>query len=625
MARWTAGFVVLGACAVGCAGDKDGGPKDTEPPPEHTGEPPITGDDDGDGYAPPADCDDADPTVHPDAEERCDGFDTDCDPTTGDPVGVVGRSDGGNHPTISEAVASAAAGSTIWICAGTYLESVTLDRDLVLLGLGEVVVDADGQGPGFDVVQATVSISDVTVEGGTGSPNGPAPENGGGINAFDAGGPLTLTRVTVRGSTAEIGGGLFVGDGGGTVTDCVFEGNVSGTHGGGVFVTGDVTFEGTTIRGNTAGGYGGGLGLGEDTDVTLRDCLLESNDATNGGGVFTFQGAAADLTGTVVADNAATSAGGGLYAWAADFVGGEVRDNTSDGQGGGVYVYEAGSLTDAQVSGNQAVSGAGLYLQGPVDLAGLTVDANVASESGGGAYLLDATVTAVDTEWSGNDALVRAGGVYSVDSSLTGGRVVGNASVDGGGVYVSGAGDGASQLTDVDITDNTATNSGAGVFAATDFSFEDVDLARNVSSDRGGGLYATADANGTFEGGTIFGNAATERGGGVYARQNATVLFSDTAVTFNVGLRGAGFYVNEGATISLVGGSVESNGDLATVTGGGARVTLGTLVSTGTSWGAGPLDNVPDDVFVEVGQAGYVGYEDDEVFSCDENACTPLP
>ncbi|MFN7144541.1 MAG: putative metal-binding motif-containing protein, partial [Myxococcota bacterium] len=37
---------------------------------------------DGDGYAVEVDCDDAHATVHPDADEVCDGVDNDCDGTT---------------------------------------------------------------------------------------------------------------------------------------------------------------------------------------------------------------------------------------------------------------------------------------------------------------------------------------------------------------------------------------------------------------------------------------------------------------------------------------------------------------------------------------------------------------
>lgn len=40
---------------------------------------------DGDGVPASLDCDDTEPTVHPGAMERCDGFDTDCDPLTEEP------------------------------------------------------------------------------------------------------------------------------------------------------------------------------------------------------------------------------------------------------------------------------------------------------------------------------------------------------------------------------------------------------------------------------------------------------------------------------------------------------------------------------------------------------------
>ncbi|MCB9745853.1 MAG: VCBS repeat-containing protein [Alphaproteobacteria bacterium] len=59
--------------ALGC-GEKDDAVVDSAPP--HSD--PVV-DLDGDGFAAEADCDDADPSVHPGAEERCDGVDNDCD------------------------------------------------------------------------------------------------------------------------------------------------------------------------------------------------------------------------------------------------------------------------------------------------------------------------------------------------------------------------------------------------------------------------------------------------------------------------------------------------------------------------------------------------------------------
>jgi hypothetical protein len=63
-------FTLIGLL-TGCAGaDKGAGGE---------GDGAVILDPDGDGYAGEADCDEGDPTLHPGAEERCDGVDQDCD------------------------------------------------------------------------------------------------------------------------------------------------------------------------------------------------------------------------------------------------------------------------------------------------------------------------------------------------------------------------------------------------------------------------------------------------------------------------------------------------------------------------------------------------------------------
>ena len=68
--------IFFAALAHGCDGCDNSGPIKDDTGPE------VTVDGDGDGFTTDEDCNDADPTVHPGADEACDGVDNDCDGET---------------------------------------------------------------------------------------------------------------------------------------------------------------------------------------------------------------------------------------------------------------------------------------------------------------------------------------------------------------------------------------------------------------------------------------------------------------------------------------------------------------------------------------------------------------
>ena len=71
--------------AIACGGDSESG-ADTSAA--------LDRDNDGDGFPTPADCDDADPDIHPGAPERCDGVDNDCDSMIDDDDDAISIDDG---------------------------------------------------------------------------------------------------------------------------------------------------------------------------------------------------------------------------------------------------------------------------------------------------------------------------------------------------------------------------------------------------------------------------------------------------------------------------------------------------------------------------------------------------
>jgi hypothetical protein len=92
---------------------------------------------------------------------------------------------GAEYPTIQSAVNDPGC-QTIQVGVGDYIESVTIVRDVTIVGSTEhpTVVHGAPGGPVFDIGSgATVVLKDLQIMGGSGIPNGQEPQGGGIYNA----------------------------------------------------------------------------------------------------------------------------------------------------------------------------------------------------------------------------------------------------------------------------------------------------------------------------------------------------------------------------------------------------------------------------------------------------------
>ncbi len=597
---------------------------------------PVAGDADGDGVPLGEDCDDTDPLVHPGAEERCDGRDNDCDGSAVDPSQRVTVDPGANYATLTEALAAAPDGAVLTVCPGTYPEAVRVARSVTLVGLSTPVLDGSGLGATLEVAGGPVLIEGFVIRGGSGSAAGPLLTNGGGISAWAATGPLTVSSSTIEDNLAEAGGGIAVGPHGATLVDCVVRSNVAGTFGGGIYSDGNLVLDRTVVSGNVSAEDGGGILVGDAADVTLSDSEVVDNTATRGGGIHGAAGTRFESLGSsVIADNVASAYGGGMYVHSAEVVGAVVDANDAGMGAGGIQLVDGGLLDGVVVSGNVAPLGAGLTVSGPatLQLVGTTITGNAATSSAGGVHAITVTIEADDLTFvTGNTATLDGGGIELFEATWEGGTISFNVASEGGGVHV-GAGAGLSTVASATVVDNLAVlsaddppvASGGGVWSAGMLDVIDSVIDRNLSDLRGAGLYATLDARVIVTDTSFDSNAAIERGGGIYANGDAVVGCDGCTIERNQAVRGAGLYNNDNAATTLTDSTVTTNGSSQTVSGGGARVTDGVLFSSCTDWGSGAEDNAADDLFVE-GDGPYDGYTTCETFSCSAEAgCSPPP
>lgn len=405
--------------------------------------------------------------------------------------------------TLQSMIDNTPAGGTVYIAAGTYTESLTVNRSLTLTGVtsGTTIIQAvAGQRVITVTTDNNLRLENLTVTGGH-----PSSAVGGGI--YVVSGSLTLINVRIAGNSADYGGGVFQSGQGGRVdaSGSRIELNTTTNHGGGLYANGNVALTNTQFLSNTASWHGGGLhsqngrvdvtgglfafnratngnggAINLNNHLTLNGTQLISNTALNGGGVQQWNASySVALTNTRFERNAARHVGGGaavsgtLTINGSTFVTNTVDSgDATDTFGGGLYAGGASQIAVTTFAGNTAfcinggscssANGGGLYIANqPLTLTQVTFVRNQAGRMGGGLKADYATTRLDRVIFSGNSAGWGAGLAYRQGSgTLNNVLFNGNVAGWGGGLVVDSAN---VTLTHVTASGNYASNWGGGL------------------------------------------------------------------------------------------------------------------------------------------------------------------
>ena len=444
-------------------------------------------------------------------------------------------------------------GDEIHLLAGTYVQSMTLNKAVSLLGAGTglVVFSAPpGQrvltvdGPiGAGTVISGFTLQDGNVSGslcpeacgggmlitGTARPtlqnlfffNNNAAYQGGGL--WVAAGPeVRLTDVTFFSNTSEYaGGGLYAdaplalqgvsfnqngsnfSDGGGlaapalkAVSSSFLNNRTSSGNGGGAFVLGSAILTGTDFSMNNGSS---GAGLLADTLVATNTVFRNNIASGSSGGGANVNGAA-QLNNVTFSLNTAPFAGGGLYAGTLTAFGGGFDNNSVSGvaSGGGAYIIGGVNTLENMVFQNNSsgYSGGGLYTAGEIQLTDVTMIGNTALSSYGGAVEAAAALKVLGGNYENNRSELSGGAIYVFGpAQLENSHFRGNTSnaSTGGAVYV----DGTLGVTNTRFVNNTASDGSAIWHASGDGRVVNSLFTRNTHGSVGAEL--ALNSSGQFE------------------------------------------------------------------------------------------------------------------------------
>ncbi|MDH7482541.1 MAG: right-handed parallel beta-helix repeat-containing protein, partial [Armatimonadota bacterium] len=290
------------------------------------------------------------------------------------------------YQTVQAAINAASAGDEIWVAAGTYVERITLKKDVALYGgfsgveterdqrnwVANVTI-LDGNQGGSVVTASNLGTTTARIDGFT-IRNGSA-SNGGGIYCSNSS-PIISNNTITANSASNYGGGIYCYSSSSPIIVNNTIATNSATYGGGIHCySSSPIISNNSIRSNSAAGGGSGIYC-SSSSPTISNNVITSNSITSGssvpegGGGIACYSSSPVIANNIIAANTAyggsSSGGGGIYCYSSSPI---ISNNTlianivrgsSTTNGGGIYCI--GSSSSPAISNNIiAFNSSGIY------------------------------------------------------------------------------------------------------------------------------------------------------------------------------------------------------------------------------------------------------------------------
>ncbi len=395
-----------------------------------------------------------------------------------------------------------------------------------------------------------------------------------------------------------------------TITDCTFSKNraenQAGTagNGGALYISrkADATVTGCDFTENSAFVNAGAIAMHSESNVVVKDALIQDNTAGVGGAMYISSGAVADLQNLELRNNSAK-----FYT---------VNEKTSGGNGGALYVFDSGVLKIDNVDfyGNSADNNAGAVYLGVTEMtidSTCDFDGNTAGGHGGAFYLtyktenttndmgevvsekFGAKLNAKDVTFQNNTA--KAGGAISARTAtevnltnciLKKNTATSGEDTEGGGAIF--ANDNTVNLSGVQIIENTTAYYGGAITSLrADVTIKDNSVISGNSGKTGAALNFRGTGENNLTDVVIENNGNGSGNGVIYGTEGAVINLTRVNASGNSSTNGSVVYVSSKSTkvnidgCEFSGNSVKGNGGAICVKG--STLNINNTVITGNS------------------------------------------